>query len=242
MKARFFLSVIVLLLAFSVKGLAQDLIHTMDGQAIEAKVLQITDQEVRYKTFDNLEGPDYLIPIGRVERIVFENGTEKLFTLNDHFGPLAYRWGSFYDNRGRLYSDQIRDYLGVTLYGSQYRKARNQFQWGTGLTVGGAVLMLGALAGGGMYTYFNNRWGTRTALTETGEPGGAINSSGAMLGIIAAGVAGAVCVGVGIPLWVKGDRKLNDIADDYNRQYGPGPSASLTLGSTSNGFGLALRF
>ena len=235
------LILVSLLVLLCAKGFAQDVIHTQDG-TIQAKVVEITDDTVRYKTFDNLEGPDYSIPVGRVVRIVFENGTEKVFTVSDYYGPLAYHWGSFYDKRGRLYSDQVRDYLGVTLYGSRYRKARNQFQWGTGLTVGGATMLLGALAGSGMYTYFNNKWGTRTTQAtnlDTGETGQTYNP---MPGLIIVGAVGAAFIGAGIPLWISGDRKLNDLADDYNRQYGPGHAASLQIGPTSGGVGLALRF
>ena len=31
-----------------------------------------------------------------------------------------YRWGHYYDRRGRLYAEQLQDYLGVSLYGSDY--------------------------------------------------------------------------------------------------------------------------
>ena len=58
---------------------AQDIIHTIDGRSIEAKVLEINDDDILYKTFDNQDGPDYRMSVGRVARIVFQNGTEKSF-------------------------------------------------------------------------------------------------------------------------------------------------------------------
>ena len=63
--------------------------------------------------------------------------------------------------------------------------------------------------------------------------------------LAAEGLIGAACIGVGIPLWVKGNRKLNAIADDYNQRYGRnayGHASSLSIGSTANGVGLALNF
>lgn len=36
---------------------AQDVIHTRDGKMIESKVLEISEESVSYKMFNNLEGP-----------------------------------------------------------------------------------------------------------------------------------------------------------------------------------------
>ena len=58
---------------------------------------------------------------------------------------------------------------------------------------------------------------------------------------LAAGIAGVACLGVGIPLWVKGDRKMNAMADDYNQRFGAG-KANLSLGSAPSGLGLTLNF
>ena len=69
------------------------------------------------------------------------------------------------------------------------------------------------------------------------------HSSGALY--VAGGIAGAACLGVGIPLWIRGNRKLNAIADDYNQRYGRnayGYKSSLSVGPTGNGVGLALNF
>lgn len=252
MKAKFILT--ILLMTLCAKSFAQDIIHTNDSQPIEAKVTEITDEYVRYKTFDNLEGPDYRIALSHVVRIVFENGTEKVFaTLNNEkeeeyngpYGPLAYRAGVFYDNLGRLYSKQLKKCLGESVYKNDYRKARNQFLWGSGLTVGGTTLLVGALAGGGMYTLINNKWGPRVTQSASTGKNEVINSKAPVVAIVAIGVAGAACIGAGIPLWVKGNRKLGAIADDYNLQHPASDFSyrpSLTLGATANGFGLALTF
>lgn len=58
---------------------AQDIIHTKDGKTIEAKVLEISDDFVSYKMFNNLEGPVFKIASNKVFKIVFENGTEHSF-------------------------------------------------------------------------------------------------------------------------------------------------------------------
>lgn len=95
MKARLIL--ICALMALCGNAFAQDIIHTIDGRSIEAKVLEINDDDILYKTFDNLEGPDYRMSVTRVACIVFQNGTEKSFAPStilvpspyayDHYGP-----------------------------------------------------------------------------------------------------------------------------------------------------------
>lgn len=58
---------------------AQDYIYTVDTEPIAAKVTEISEEQVVYKDFDNLEGPVYKISAWRVLRIVFENGKEEVF-------------------------------------------------------------------------------------------------------------------------------------------------------------------
>lgn len=255
MKAKLIMTTIMMVLC--AEGFAQDIIHKIDGQTLEAKVLQITDDHILYKTFDNLDGPDYLIATDRVTRIVFENGTERTFTpatilvpspyvydYYDPYGPLEYRRGHYYDRYGRIYSDRLDDYLGVSLYGSEYRKANSQYLWGMWLTSGGAAILASCIVGGAMLADYNR--GTANMHGYLSQYGmGSNDSSGMTAAYIAGGIAGAACIGVGIPLWIRGNRKLNAIADDYNQNYGRrsyGSNASVNIGTTAHGIGLALNF
>ena len=73
-----------------------------------------------------------------------------------------------------------------------------------------------------------------------------MGDAGKQVGLAVGYVTSAGCIAAGIPLWVKGNRGLRKIADDYNRTY-VNPNygdrgASLSLGTTSNGFGLAFNF
>lgn len=116
-----------------------------------------------------------------------------------------------------LYLTPFSDAVGYSIYGSQYRKARACRSWGVNLCLVSAPLFgLVALSGIG-------------------------NDNPAELLIGAAGFAGSL--GAGIPLWNKGRKKLDWMLDDYVRKYGPKPrAANLSVGSTANGVGLALRF
>lgn len=247
MKAKIILTSI--LLAFCAEAFAQDIIHTTDRRTIEAKILEITDEDIFYKTYDNLGGPDYRMSIDRVERIVFENGTEKTFSpaailvpgpyaydYYDLYGPLEYRWGHYYDRYGRICSDRLNDYLGVSMYGSKYRKAQNQLQWGLWLTMGGAALLTTGIVSGAMQADYNR---------GVAQMMGRSDSSSMEAVHIGAGIVGAAGLGTGITLLVKGNRKMNEIADDYNQRYGRaahGSKSSLNVGTTAHGIGLAFNF
>ena len=202
---------------------AQDIIHTIDGRSIEAKVLEINDDDILYKTFDNQDGPDYRMSVGRVARIVFQNGTEKSFApstilvpspyVHDpygYYGPLEYRWGHYYDR-------------------------------GFWLSIGGVALLVSSIINGAMLSDYNR--GVASMDMPSSMRGNDHSSMGALY--VAGGIAGAACLGAGIPLWIKGNRKLNAIADDYNQRYGRnayGYKSSLSVGATGNGVGLALNF
>jgi hypothetical protein len=53
---------------------AQDMIVLKDGNMIEAKVMEISPSEIRYKRFDHLDGPTIVVPVANVLSIRYENG------------------------------------------------------------------------------------------------------------------------------------------------------------------------
>lgn len=69
---------ILFTLIFSVVTLvahAQDVIQKLDGSYINAKVLEIANDEIKYKKFDNQDGPTYSINKSLVSIISYENGS-----------------------------------------------------------------------------------------------------------------------------------------------------------------------
>ena len=58
---------------------AQDTLSTRSGESIIAKVLEVTTNEVKYKKFDNLNGPDIIILKSDLLQIRYENGTKDDF-------------------------------------------------------------------------------------------------------------------------------------------------------------------
>ena len=66
---------------------AQDKIIKKNGEIIEAKVSIINQDNIVFKRFDNLDGPEYSIPKADVSRIKYKNGTEDIFEEdNDKIG------------------------------------------------------------------------------------------------------------------------------------------------------------
>ena len=57
---------------------AQDLIIMRDGNIIEARVMEISPTEIRYKRFEHLEGPTIVLPALNVLSIRYENGTSEI--------------------------------------------------------------------------------------------------------------------------------------------------------------------
>lgn len=67
---------------------AQDIIYRNDGTSEKVKLRQISVREVTYKRWNNLEGPDFVMPRREIKSIRFENGTEEKFGRDDMLHPV----------------------------------------------------------------------------------------------------------------------------------------------------------
>ena len=59
---------------------AQDLIVKTDSTKIEAKVIEVSPQSVRYKRFTNPDGPTYVLPTLEIHYIRYANGETEYYT------------------------------------------------------------------------------------------------------------------------------------------------------------------
>ena len=79
MRSLFIFSIILFFVGvYSVS--AQDMIILRDGNVIEAKVLEISPSEIRYKRFDHLDGPTIVILANDVLSIRYENGRTEIIS------------------------------------------------------------------------------------------------------------------------------------------------------------------
>lgn len=75
-----FLSFILLLLSSLSPLAAQDIITKANGEDIAAKVLEVGATDIKYKKFDNPDGPTFVIPKTDLLMIRYQNGTKDMFS------------------------------------------------------------------------------------------------------------------------------------------------------------------
>lgn len=59
---------------------SQDIMTKKSGEDIQGKVLEVTSSEIKYKKFDNQDGPTYSMLKSDVLMVRYKNGTKDIFT------------------------------------------------------------------------------------------------------------------------------------------------------------------
>lgn len=59
-----------------------DIITLTDGTSIKIKIIEISENELKYKRCDNLDGPLFIVPLWKVAYIKYQNGTEEKIDKN----------------------------------------------------------------------------------------------------------------------------------------------------------------
>lgn len=68
------LTLIAFALIATVSLWAQDIIVTKDAQKIEAKILEVSKTEIKYKEKDNQNGPTFILETKEISSIIYSNG------------------------------------------------------------------------------------------------------------------------------------------------------------------------
>lgn len=76
------LFIILTLCLFTTAIFSQDIITKKTGEDISAKITEVSQTEIKYKRYDNLEGPIFSILKSEVLMIRYENGTKDIFNDN----------------------------------------------------------------------------------------------------------------------------------------------------------------
>jgi hypothetical protein len=74
---------LVLCLLLNMFSHAQDTIVQRNGTRFAAKVLEIDKTDIKYKKFENTEGPSYVMPVKEISMIRYKNGTVDTFNVAD---------------------------------------------------------------------------------------------------------------------------------------------------------------
>ena len=74
--------ILLLVIAAFNSAFSQDKLIKRDGTILEVKITEISGTEIKYKMFDNLEGPLYTYPKSDFIRAEYKNGDTDVFTGN----------------------------------------------------------------------------------------------------------------------------------------------------------------
>ena len=90
MKAILIGTLITLLMAWNINCFAQDTILQRIGEPLFSKVTEVSSTSIKYKRFDNLEGPVYVIDRDLVTFVKYKNGAVDSFPeIKPWFKPVS---------------------------------------------------------------------------------------------------------------------------------------------------------
>jgi hypothetical protein len=69
-----FLSLFVLLFVLTLGSYSQDILYKADGTKEQVKITLVSEKEIQYKKFNNLDGPVFSVPKRDIMMITYENG------------------------------------------------------------------------------------------------------------------------------------------------------------------------
>ena len=102
---------------------SQDVITKKSGEDIQSKILEVGQTEIKYKKFDNQNGPTFTILKSEVLMVRYENGTKDIFNeekKSENVSSLSLSSGtdkaqsyfstSFYNDQGWTIADKVKRY------------------------------------------------------------------------------------------------------------------------------------
>ncbi len=250
---RFFLLTVAAIAALG--AMAQDLIVTRDSKRIEAKITEVSSSEIRYKEWNNQDGPTFVLRTDEINTIIYQNGTVKTFehgaaapaNNNSSYSASSYSAPSnpagyiikgdddFYTlGNKRMSEDEYIDFIR-----SNCKEAWEYYDSGCSLWSAGWKLFGCGL---GFVTVGAVLCGVGAGLYGNGTVG-----YDGWLGMYIPGAiiatAGSGCLAGSIPCLIIGSIRRNNSHEVYNESCGRRTSAvTFGLQSSQNGLGLAINF
>ena len=236
--------------AFFVRtGFSQDVIITKTGESIRAKIIEVTDENISYKKYNDQQGATFVLKKDKIKVISWENGDvddyEKILpeqnvkediSLGEVSNNLPYivnrKGKTFYLENGEIYDEiQLKQFLMEKNLGGIWVKYSN----GKKLMNTGLILI-----GGGVFLEI---------VGIVVSVNGAINENYGqfMVGSVFCTLGGMAEI-AGIPIAIVGGVRRNRSINDYNTVYGGKPRSQysqniiLKAGSTGKGLGFTLNF
>jgi hypothetical protein len=245
---------------------AQDVIITRDAKRVEAKILEVSSSEIKYKEFNNQEGPTFVLTTGEINTIIYQNGTVKVFDQQPRQAAPAYGAAPAYapaygtpqatgtpivrndDNYimgdVRMTEDQYVAFIqqNCTQAYEQYMKGQKLRKSGWGLFASGLTFMG---VGSVLYGVGYGLGGPKTTYSKYGSSS-RFEDESLFLGM---GIPGAILLGAGsglfvasIPCIVVGTVKRNNSYELYNQTCARQTALEFGIQTSQNGVGLAMKF
>lgn len=257
---KLFLLAVAAVAAFS--AYAQDVIITRDAKRVEAKILEVSSNEIKYKEFNNQDGPTFVLTTNEINTVIYQNGTVKVFEHTRQaapvYGAAAYApaYGAPQATGLPIVRDDKTYIMGdVRMTEDQYiafvqqncQQAYDSYMKGKKLRKTGWALFASGLSFMGVGSVL---YGLGYGLAEPHEN----KSTGAVtfrdpdlfLGL---GIPGAVLLGAGsalfvasIPCIVVGTVKRNNSHEIYNANCAQKTALEFGIQTSQNGVGLAMKF
>lgn len=215
---------------------SQDYLYLINSDTIKSKVLEVNENDVKYKDFENPDGPIYTINKSRIDKIIYQNGKVDYFNSvatdnNQNSNQNLPKLLSF-DELMNLNDNEKEAYLSTINVYSIYEK----FLKGNEMTKNGKKLR-------------NSGWfftiGGALFIAVSGF--GSSSGNEILFGLGSAALtAGQIFFIVSIPVGATGGA-LKKSAEIQYREFSLGKSYTsiqpvLNFGLTQNGVGLSLKF
>ena len=223
---------------------SQDIIVTKDSKKIEAVIIEITPIEIKYKKFNNTDGPTFVSNVSEINTIIYSNGETQIFNNKstetktfeshkiDQVGSNRYRYHEKYISKYE-YANVLREECPIAY--AMYTKGRKQQKFGNALMWTGIGFAIGGCVYAGV-VYSLNEWEDWDFDYGWEEEHNHYSYTGAYI----LGGIGAAAFITSLPIKSMGKKNVNNALDYYNRDCSN--RTSLNLNINSNGFGLALVF
>lgn len=206
----------LLLMLFTSNLYAQDTIKYGTGDIILGKVIEITDNQIKYKKAVNPSGPIYSIEKREISVIKYANGeTDRFLDSRQLRSEYKFFKPSFYHGEVPISKEEFENILKSNSHVYKKYKSAYNLRRASGLTIIPTTALF-------LYAAIDYPW------FQIGEKSDATV-------LVASGFA---VVGAGLLYWL-GDRQVNNSLDTYNNSIS---SLGLTFDVGENGIGLVLKF
>lgn len=252
---------LLLFVTISIVSFAQDIIITKDKERIQAKILEVSKDEIKYKKFTYQDGPVFSIDIDEIVTVAYENGEVEIYdeeTIEEKNEVIQAKaealrkqealYGTFtkeddyYYLRDRDKTTRMDQKAYLEFIQNNCPEAYRNYQkgnklWKAGLGMLGSGLGMTLLVGTPLYVVGL----LKMVNYDDGHRQYNVGVNCTVAGSVFLSV-GALTTAGSIPLLVVGGIKRNNSHEVYNEHCKNPQYLSFSINAKANGVGLALNF